>query len=135
MSGVKHSGYQVTIPLNKIEFIALGHTLGWVLLWIHPHCKGFHSLIPFDLHDPPAKEDIGEYSPADMDITFHKYLAQYRQELVDRECSRLLITRRAQIEGRKRPFMYGSQCTCIASPSTKFFMEQDRSSPCFYFSI
>ena len=88
-----------------------------------------------DLRDPPLPEDINDYSPADMDLTFHKYIAQYRQELVDRECSRLLIARRAQIERRKLPFGYGSQCTCIASPSTEFFIERDRSDSCHYFSI
>ena len=86
MPGAKHSGYHATISLNKEEYIALGHTLGWILPWIRPHCKGFHSLVPFDLQNPPSEADIDEYFPADMDIMFHKYLAQYRQELVDREC-------------------------------------------------
>ena len=55
MPGVKHSGYHATIPLNKVEFIALGHTLGWVLPWIRPHCKGYRSTIPFDLRETPQE--------------------------------------------------------------------------------
>ena len=82
MPSNKHSDYHVTIPLNKVEFIAFGHTLGWILPWIRPHCKGYRSTFPFDLSDPPLEEDVDEYSPAELDILFTSILLNIGKNLL-----------------------------------------------------